>query len=73
MSCSPASNPLPLLLPADPLEHHRKRDKASDKGEGMRFLFCCCAPKVEEPAATAERYYSMKRVDTEEALECKGK
>lgn len=22
-------------------------------------MFCCCAPKVQEPAHTAERHYSM--------------
>eukprot|EP00879_Flechtneria_rotunda_P023104 GHRR01024423.1.p1 GENE.GHRR01024423.1~~GHRR01024423.1.p1 ORF type:complete len:187 (+),score=19.38 GHRR01024423.1:78-638(+) len=44
----------------DPLAHHRPRNKEANKGEGLGFLFCCFAPKVEEPAATAERHYSVQ-------------
>lgn len=49
----------------DVLAPHRPRDKESNKGEGLGFLFscfsCCGAPATDpvEPAATAERHYSL--------------
>ncbi|KAF8056462.1 hypothetical protein HT031_006319 [Scenedesmus sp. PABB004] len=47
---SPTGNNLYVEAPEyDPLEHHRKKDKAANKGEGLRFMFpCCFAPQADE-------------------------
>lgn len=38
----------------DPLEHHRSRDKESNKGSGLGFMFCCCAPSAKEVEESVE-------------------
>lgn len=47
----------------DPVAPHRPDDEQHNKGEGIGFLFsclwCCRPAPAPEPAATAERHYSL--------------
>ena len=34
---------------------NEQHDKSKDKGQGLGFMLCCCAPKVDERDHTADR------------------